>query len=137
MQLIEEATRSTGGSTGDVRVDEGNRVRVRLGRSVRADQTTGEALKLMKAEATDFVPVTEVASGKLVGVVLRKAVERGCWGMGHDPERCPIDKHLKTEVRFCFESDGPDAVLEAAVAEGPVVVVDSALMPIGILELRV
>lgn len=110
-------------------------VRVRLTEwSVTLDQTAADALEIMRAEDLSFVPVTAPATGKFLGIVLRRALERGCVGMGHDAQKCPLQHHLKTDVRFVFASDEPDRDAVRAAASQPVVVVDAALVPVGVLE---
>lgn len=128
MQVMEKDT--------EIRRD-GARVRVRpLGATVHVSQTTAEALDVMDDEGMDFVPITSADNGKLLGVVLRRAVERGCLGMGHRAETCIIQNHLKTGIPFCFESEQPDLEMRSAASKGPVVVVDATLVPVGVLEME-
>lgn len=127
MTMTVERKREAGGGGID-------RSRVRLvSQVVELQDRTGRALDIMNADELSFLPVVAEDTGKLLGVVLRKGIERGCWGMGHDPDRCPVQNHLKTGIRFCFEDEQLDpGMVEVAVRE-PVVVVDRHLRPLGIL----
>lgn len=102
--------------------------------TVELSGVTGVALDIIRREDLDYLPVVAEDTGKLVGVVMRKGLERGCWATGHDPSRCPIQHHLKTGVEFWFEDDPLDeAVLEKAKQE-PVVVVNRELKPVAIVQ---
>lgn len=102
--------------------------------TVEIGGVTGVALDIIRREDLHYLPVVAEDTGKLVGVVMRKGLERGCWGMGHDPDRCPIQNHLKTDVEFWFEDDPLDeAALEKAKRE-PIVVVDRDLKPLAIVQ---
>lgn len=100
---------------------------------VEIQDTTGRALDIMNADGLDFLPVVAEQTGKLLGVVLRKGIERGCWGMGHDPDICPMQNHLKTGIQFAFEDEPLDPSTVEIAAREPVVVVDRQLRPVGIL----
>lgn len=106
----------------------------RVPETVGISGVTGVALDIIRREDLHYLPVVAEETGKLVGVVMRKGLERGCSGMGHDPDRCPIQNHLKTDVEFWFEDDPLDeAALERAKQE-PVVVVDCDLKPVAIVQ---
>jgi CBS domain-containing protein len=110
------------------------------------------ARELMWAAGFSFLVVVAPVTGKLLGVVLRRTLERGCEAKGHDPEVCPLVRHLKTDVDFCLAgeaveevfgrrptaasprrdgSTNPEARRRNAI---PVVVVDEQKVPIGILR---
>ncbi|HUG41714.1 MAG TPA: CBS domain-containing protein [Longimicrobiales bacterium] len=110
-----------------------NRVRL-ISQVVEIGDRTGRALDIMNEARLDFLPVVAEDTGKLLGVVLRKGIERGCWGMGHDPDLCAMQNHLKTGVRFTFEDEPLDSGTLKASETEPVVVVDRQLRPVGILE---
>lgn len=97
-------------------------------------QVAARALDVIQREDLPYLPVVAEDTGKLVGVVMRKGLERGCHPMGHDPEGCPIPTHLKTGVEFWFEDDRFDAGVLERANEEPVVVVDRDLRPVAIVE---
>jgi hypothetical protein len=112
-----------------------DRSRVRLiSQVVEIGDNTRRALDIMNADRLDFLPVVAEDTGKLLGVVMRKGIERGCWGMGHDPDRCAMQNHLKTGVRFAFDDEPLDPGTLRAAASEPVVVVDRQLRPVGIVR---
>ncbi len=103
---------------------------------VEITDVAARALDVIQGEDLPYLPVVARDTGKLVGVVMRKGLERGCRPMGHDPQRCPVPTHLKTGVEFWFEDQELDGnVLELANRE-PVVVVDRDLKPLAIVEAR-
>lgn len=109
------------------------------------------ARELMDAAGYSFLIVVAPSTGKLLGVVLRRSLERGCEPRGHDPESCPLVRHLKTDIDFCHEDEpvdevfGPRATSLSPRLSGrpapetrrrnaiPVVVVDEYKIPIGLL----
>lgn len=110
-----------------------NRVR-RVSETVEISDVTGAALEIIRRDDLQYLPVVAEDTSKLVGVVMRKGLERGCWGMGHDSDRCRIHHHLKTDVEFWFEDDPLDeGALEKANHE-PIVVVDRDLKPVAIVQ---
>ncbi len=109
------------------------------------------ARELMWAFGSSYMVVVAPVTGKLLGVVLRRSLERGCESEGHDPEECPLVRHLETDVDFCFEGERVDEVFGAAAtdiapqpARGtpemrrrnalPVIVVDEYKVPVGLLR---
>ncbi|HUG39558.1 MAG TPA: hypothetical protein VMM12_03680 [Longimicrobiales bacterium] len=127
MTMTMEQKRSRGGGI--------DRSRVRLiSQVVEIGDNTGRALDVMNGDGLDFLPVVAEDTGKFLGVVLRKGIERGCWGMGHDPDRCPMQNHLKTDVRFSFDDEPLDPGMLEVAAREPVVIVDRQLRPVGILR---
>lgn len=109
-----------------------DRVR-RVPEPVEISDVTGAALAIIRRDNLQYLPVVAEDTGKLVGVVMRKGLERGCWGMGHDLDRCRIHHHLKTDVEFWFEDDPLDeSALEKANQE-PIVIVDRDLKPVAIV----
>lgn len=110
------------------------------------------ARELMYALDYSFLVVVAPVTGKFLGVVLRRTLERTCEQRGHDAESCPLVRHLKTDVDFCLETERVDEVFgQRATAiqppgEGrpapevrrrnalPVVVVDDYKVPIGLLR---
>jgi CBS domain-containing protein len=110
------------------------------------------AKELMSAAGYSFLVVVAPVTGKFLGVVMRRALERGCEPRGHDPESCPLVRHVETDVDFCLEFEPVDEVFGAAatsLAQGPdgkpspefrrrnalpVVVVDEFKVPIGLLR---
>ncbi|MEX2570974.1 MAG: CBS domain-containing protein [Gemmatimonadota bacterium] len=111
--------------------------------------TAAEARLRMREEDLEFLPVVDADNGKLLGMVLRGALERACEANGHDPETCHLVNHLKTDVDFCFVQEPVRGVLdveeEAGEKEGlhasrrrvrqslPVIVVDPQKVPVGLL----
>lgn len=102
--------------------------------TVKMSGVTGIALDIIRREGLHYLPVVAEDTGKLVGVVMRKGLERGCWGMGHDLARCRIQSHLKTDVEFWFEDDPLDEGALEKAKEEPVVVVDRDLKPVAIIQ---
>jgi CBS domain-containing protein len=110
------------------------------------------ARELMWAVGYSFLVVVAPVTGKLLGVVLRRELERGCESRGHDPESCPLVRHLNTDVDFCLAGEpvdevfGTSAVTISPKSSGrpspetrrrnaiPVVVVDEDKVPVGILK---
>ncbi len=110
------------------------------------------ARELMWAAGVSFLVVVAPATGKLLGVVLRRNLEKGCESRGHDPEGCPLVRHLSTDFDFCHEGElmteifGEAATSLAARGEGrpppevrrrnaiPVIVVDEWKVPVGLLR---
>lgn len=110
------------------------------------------ARELMWAAGVSFLVVVAPATGKLLGVVLRRNLEKGCESRGHDPEVCPLVRHLSTDFDFCHEGElmteifGDAATSLAARGEGrpppevrrrnaiPVIVVDEVKVPVGLLR---
>jgi len=109
------------------------------------------ARELMWAFDSSYMVVVAPATGKLLGVVLRRTLERGCESRGHDPEECPLVRHLKTDIDFCLVGERVDEVFGARptsippVRSGrpppemrrrnaiPVIVVDEHKIPVGLL----
>lgn len=110
------------------------------------------ARELMWIAEFSFLVVVAPVTGKFLGVVLRRTLERGCESRGHDPESCPLVRHLKTDVDFCLFDEPVDEVFGASPTaieprrEGrpnpemrrrnaiPVIVVDEYKVPIGLLR---
>jgi CBS domain-containing protein len=110
------------------------------------------ALELMWALDYSVLVVVAPVTGKLLGVVLRRTLERGCEPRGHDTESCPLVRHLKTDIDFCLEDERLDDVFGASPTEIsppgegrptpelrrrnalPVIVVDDFKVPIGLLK---
>lgn len=113
-------------------VSEGEMVPVSL--VVAIDDTTHTALAGMDATGLDFIPVVDGA-GEFAGVVLRRGIERGCRGMGHEPESCMVLNHLKRNVRSHRVGEPFDRGMRAPFGREPVIVLSDRLAPIGILEL--
>ena len=66
-------------------------------------------------------------------MVHRSELEERCLGFD-EPDRCVVRNHLRSGVPYCFGAEPIDAdVLERAGGE-PVVVVDSHLRPLGVLQ---
>jgi CBS domain-containing protein len=113
--------------------------------------TAAEARRRMATLDLPFMIVVAPATRKLLGAVLRTALERACVANGHDPEVCPIAQHLKADIDFCFAGEtldevlhDPDGEMEGASARHqrrrrvrqslPVVVVDEHKVPCGLLH---
>ncbi|MDR0787373.1 MAG: hypothetical protein LBG44_05850 [Gemmatimonadota bacterium] len=109
------------------------------------------ARELMWAAGMSYLIVVAPVTGKLLGVVLRRILEKGCESRGHDPEQCPLVRHLSTDFDFVFEGElireifGDAPTTLAAPGEGrtpelrrrnaiPVIVVDEWKVPIGLLR---
>lgn len=109
------------------------------------------ARELMWAAGVSYLVVVAPATGKLLGVVLRRNLEKGCESRGHDPEECPLVRHLSTDFDFAVESEalteifGEAPTTLATPGEGrpspevrrrnaiPVIVVDEWKVPVGLL----
>lgn len=120
--------------------------RLALGHSVAA------ARELMWLAEYSFLVVVAPVTGKLLGVVMRRALEKGCESRGHDPESCPLVRHVETDIDFCMEDERVDEVFGSSpTAIGPksrdrsspeirrrnaipVIVVDEDKVPIGLLR---
>ena len=109
------------------------------------------ALALLWAMGSSYLVVVAPVTGKLLGVVLRRNLERGCESQGHDPESCPLVRHLYTDIDFCLEGERLEEVFgEGPTAIGarggraapevrrrnaiPVIVVDEHKVPVGLLK---
>jgi CBS domain-containing protein len=113
------------------------------------------ARELMWAWGFSFIVVVAPVTGKLLGVVLRRTLERSCDTRGHDPDSCPLVRHLKTDIDFCMEGErvaevfgtaptsidpAPSAGSEKPDGERrrrnaiPVIVVDEQKVPVGLLR---
>jgi hypothetical protein len=117
---------------------------------VALDQTAANARRQMEADDLSFLVVVSPDTDKLLGIVLRSALDLGCQSNGHVPEECPLTQHLKTDIDFCFESDPVEEVLaddlsgefQAGLRDRkarlrwslPVIVVDAQKVPVGLLE---
>jgi CBS domain-containing protein len=110
------------------------------------------ARELMYAAGFSFLVVVAPSTGKLLGVVLRRALERNCESRGHDPEECPLVRHVYTDIDFCLEGELLREVFGSAataIDPGPptqrtrearrrnaipVIVVDGNKVPVGLLS---
>ncbi len=110
------------------------------------------ARELMWAAGFSFLVVVAPTTGKLLGIVLRRNLERGCESRGHDPETCPLVRHVETDVDFCLEWETLDEVFGTAPTTLappparartreerrrqaiPVIVVDENKIPVGLLS---
>lgn len=99
---------------------------------VRIDQSSGDALRAMDGEGLDFIPVVD-DEGRLAGVALRAGIENGCWGMGHDPERCRVRNHLKADVATCAADDDSSGYTWSRALTEPVVVLGEGSIPVGVI----
>lgn len=98
-------------------------------RSVAIGEPTAAALEIMSGTELPFLPVRG-EDGRCVGVVLRKALERGCQRMGHDIERCEISNHLYTDIRRIREGGPERGKIAHGAPEKPIVVVDDDGAPL-------
>jgi CBS domain-containing protein len=110
------------------------------------------ARELMWMLGFSFLVVVAPVTGKLLGVVLRRTLERGCESRGHDAENCPLVRHLKTDIDFCHEAEPLAEIFgDTAISVGrrgvgraapevrrrtaiPVIVVDEDKVPVGLLR---
>ena len=107
------------------------------------------ARELMELLEYSFLVVVAPVTGKLLGVVLRRALDR-CETWGHDPDECMLVRHVQTDVDFCLETERLDEVFGKSPASIqppggraspevrrrnalPVIVVDEYKVPIGLL----
>jgi CBS domain-containing protein len=119
--------------------------------NVTPQTLASEALDTMRRESSAFLPVVAPGSERFLGVVLRRALERGCVAMGHRAAECLVLNHVKADVDFCFQDDVADEVLNYGVEDVgfsadprsakaradlrlPVIVVDEQKVPIGMIE---
>lgn len=112
------------------------------------------ARELMFAAGFSFLVVVAPSTGKLLGIVYRRNLERLCESFGHDPETCPLVRHIETDIDFCLEWEtlsevfGTRATSIALEPETPrsrddrrrqavpVIVVDENKIPVGLLSRR-
>lgn len=109
------------------------------------------ARELMWAAGFSFLVVVAPVTGKLLGVVLRRNLERTCESRGHDPESCPLVRHLFTDIDFAHEGErlheifgeAPTALSARPYGRSPeqrrrnaipVIVVDADKVPVGLLR---
>ncbi len=110
------------------------------------------ARELMQVAGFSFLVVVAPTTGKLLGIVLRRTLERECEASGHDPETCPLVRHVETDIDFCLEGEtlsevfGTAPTTLATRAEQPrtpadrrrqaipVIVVDQDKIPVGLLS---
>lgn len=110
------------------------------------------ARELMWLAEYSFLVVVAPVTGKLLGVVMRRALEKGCERRGHDAETCPLVRHVETDIDFCMEDERVDEVFgNSPTAIGPrsrdrstpevrrrnalpVIVVDEDKVPVGLLR---
>jgi CBS domain containing-hemolysin-like protein len=119
--------------------------------SVTPQTLASEALDAMRRENSAFLPVVAPDSERFLGVVLRRALERGCVAMSHREAECLVLHHVKADVDFCFRDEVAEEVMtDRADGEGssadrrgvraraalrlPVIVVDEQKVPIGMIE---
>ena len=100
--------------------------------AIHIDQSSGDALRAMDAEGLSFIPIVN-DDGRLAGVALRAGIENGCWGMGHDPERCRVHTHLKVDVVTCGADDDFSGYTWSRARTEPVVVVGDGYVPVGVI----
>jgi hypothetical protein len=116
--------------------------------------TSALAAELMDAVGQPFLVVVAPVTGKLLGIVRRRALERRCQARGHDPEHCPLVRHLTTDIDFCLESESLSEIFDnrATGAEAvtprnknprerrrlrrPLIVVNESKVPVGLLSRR-
>lgn len=108
------------------------------------------AHELMELLEYSFLVVVAPATGKLLGVVLRRSLER-CEARGHDPEECMLVRHVQTDIDFCLETERLDEVFGKSPVSIqppggraspelrrrnalPVIVVDEYKVPVGLLR---
>lgn len=108
------------------------------------------ARELMELLEYSFLIVVAPVTGKLLGVVLRRSLDR-CEARGHDPDECMLVRHIQTDIDFCLESERLDEVFGKGAASIPppggrgspeirrrnalpVVVVDEYKVPVGLLR---
>ena len=108
------------------------------------------ARELMELLEYSFLVVVAPATGKLLGVVLRRSLDR-CEARGHDPESCMLLRHVQTDIDFCMEMERLDEVFGRGVGSItppggrgspdirrrnalPVIVVDEYKVPVGLLK---
>jgi CBS domain-containing protein len=110
------------------------------------------ARELMWLAEYSFLVVVAPVTGKLLGVVMRRALEKGCESRGHDAESCPLVRHVETDIDFCLEDEPVSEVFGSSpTAIGPksrdrsspeirrrnalpVIVVDEDKVPVGLLR---
>jgi hypothetical protein len=93
-----------------------------------------KGLALMQAADLPLLPVVDTGSGRLLGAVLRKALENGCVRMRHDPSTCTLHDHLNRNISRCTEDEVLGDDLRAATKRSHVIVVDAHGAPRGFLR---
>jgi hypothetical protein len=112
---------------------------------IELTQSANAALSRMQEEDIHFLLVVTPDTHRFLGVVLRRALERGCLGMGHRAQECVLANHLKADVDFCFEGEplhvalgAPEEEYDSRRTRGrlglPVIVVDAQKVPVGVLQ---
>lgn len=99
---------------------------------IPARSTVSGALRLMAAKRTDVLPVIEDETGQVLGIVLRRALERGCLKMGHKPDECVVAEHTMREVSGVTGASSR-AKARRSVAQQYRLVLDEAGFPLAIL----
>lgn len=114
------------------------------------EHSVAAAREFMDAFGIPYLVVVAPSTGRMLGVVVDEALARTCEGEDHDPDDCPLVRHVETDIDFCLDSekidevfgDGPDKIPYAGAERGdsahradlPVIVVDEFKVPVGYLE---
>ncbi|MGH8100240.1 MAG: CBS domain-containing protein [Chthoniobacterales bacterium] len=75
---------------------------IEAAKTIRSNVSVRDALEEMRAQKTDSSLVTN-KSGKLLGRVSTKEMNRNVGGFGHDPKTESVKGQVKTNKADCFE----------------------------------
>lgn len=83
--------------------------------TVPATISIGEVAALMQRHGHEGYPVVDEESGRIVGLINRRAVDRA---LGHDMSGQPVSRFMRAGSIYVYESDTLDRVVELMAAEG-------------------
>jgi CBS domain-containing protein len=99
--------------------------------AVKREASVAAALEEMQAHRDEAAAVTD-QSGKLLGGVTQKQMNRKIGGYGHDPQAFSVEPEMDKDVARCFEDqtigEAEEVMREAKVDEMPVVTRETALV---------
>ena len=100
-------------------------------KTIPSNVSVKDALEEMRTQQTDSSLVTN-KSGKLLGRVLRKEMNRNVGGFGHDPKTESVKGQVKTNKADCFEdqtiAEAKQIMHDSNTAEVPVMTRERLLL---------
>src|SRR5213592_3409444 len=109
-------------------------------KTVASKVSVQAALNELQARGVDSSPVTD-QRGELLGAVSKNEMNRKVGGMGHDPKTELVEAHMEKNNPYCFEdqtvAEAEQIMLDANVAEAPVVTVTREKLVVGTTSLEV